>query len=414
MRTINSGENWSLGYEIKAVLLLALGFALVVLDRNVIYPLFPLIAKDLGLNYRDLGMISASLSLFWGTSAMLAGRLSDKVGTKRVLVPAVILFSLLVGFSGLATGLVSLVLLRGLLGIAEGAYQSAGVSATVEASKPSRLGLNVGLEQMSGPLVGMAFCPVFVVWALKVVPSWHWVFVIVLVPGLIIAALQAKVLRPDRPVPATGQAGKFKWRDVMRYRNVLPGALIQACCLSVLVVLSAFMPNYLTDHLKLSLDSMGMALAGLGVGSCVGVVALPALSDRLGRKPVVIGALRGVCIAVGVLMNVGANTLALFLALAAITLFVAGVICIMVGPLAIESVPLELGATATGFIIGIGELIGGAVAPVVTGGVAVHAGIPVIIKIALGIAVVGLVIAALWLREPRHALPAQGAAAQSA
>ncbi|MEX3944495.1 MFS transporter [Paraburkholderia sp. BR10937] len=411
MRTNNSGENWDLKYEIKAVLLLALGFALVTLDRNLIYPLFPTIAKDLGLNYRDLGMISASLSLCWGISAMSSGRLADKFGTKRVLVPAVVLFSLLVGFGGFASGMVSLAVMRGLLGVAEGAYQTAGVAATVEASKLGRLGRNVGLQQMSGPLVGLAFCPVFVVWALKVLPSWHWVFVVVVPPGLIVAALLAKVLRSAELGQTVGQATKYTWRDVMRHGNVLPAMMLQCCSMSGLVVLSAFLPHYLTDYLKLDRDSMGTVLAGLGVGASIGLVALPALSDRLGRRPVIVGALLGECIAIWVFINIGAAPLPLFVALTAIALFVAGVIGTTIGPLASESVPHGLGATATGAIVGVAELIGGVITPVVTGGLAVNAGISVIVKIALGTALLGLIVAALWIREPRRELPAQGMAA---
>jgi MFS family permease len=146
-------SEWNVRYEVKAVFLLALGYGLVGLDRNIIYPLFPVIAKELGMNYQDLGLISAVLSLCWGLASILTGRLSDRIGCKRVIVPAVIVFSLLVGGGGLAAGMLSMVLLRGLMGIAEGAYVPSSIVATVEASKPSRIGLNVGLQQMSAPLV---------------------------------------------------------------------------------------------------------------------------------------------------------------------------------------------------------------------------------------------------------------------
>ncbi|MEX3967850.1 MFS transporter [Paraburkholderia sp. EG286B] len=412
MQINNSGKNWDVKYEIKAVLLLALGFALVTLDRNLIYPLFPTIAKDLGLNYRDLGMISASLSLCWGLAAMSSGRLADKFGTKRVLVPAVILFSLLVGFGGFASGMVSLAVMRGLLGIAEGAYQTVGVAATVEASKPTRLGRNVGLQQMSGPLVGMAICPLFVVWALNVLPSWHWVFVIVVPPGLIIAALLAKVLRSFGPAQTAEEATKYTWRDVILHGNVLPATLLQCCSMSGLVVLSAFLPHYLTDHLKLDRDSMGTVLSGFGLGATIGLVAVPALSDWLGRKLVIVIALLVECIALWVFLNIGAAPLQLFFALTVISLLLAGVIGTTIGPLASESVPHGLGATATGAIVGFAELIGGVIMPVVTGSLAVNDGISVIVKIAAGTAVLGLIVAALWIREPRRGSPAQGIAAQ--
>lgn len=52
-------------YERSAVLLLALGFGLVGLDRWIISPLFPSMMKDLGLNYQDLGNIVGALGLAW-------------------------------------------------------------------------------------------------------------------------------------------------------------------------------------------------------------------------------------------------------------------------------------------------------------------------------------------------------------
>ena len=144
-----SPSQWNRPYEFKAVALLSTGFGLVGLDRFIINPLFPVMSKDLGLNYQDLGLISAVLALSWGISSIWTGRLSDRIGRKRVLVPAVVLFSLLVATSGLATGLISLLVIRALKGMAEGAYVPASIVATVEASKPTRIGLNVGLQQMA-------------------------------------------------------------------------------------------------------------------------------------------------------------------------------------------------------------------------------------------------------------------------
>lgn len=395
-------SGWNVRYEVKAVFLLALGYGLVGLDRNIIYPLFPVIAKELGMNYQDLGLISAVLSLCWGLASILTGRLSDRIGCKRVIVPAVIVFSLLVGGSGLAAGMLSMVLLRGLMGIAEGAYVPASIVATVEASKPSRIGLNVGLQQMSAPLVGLGLGPLIAIAMLKVVPNWHWIFAIVAVPGFVIAALLAKSLRADAPAGPANAAQSSSWFDVLRYRNVISGTLLMLCALSGLVVLSAFLPSYLTDHLRLSMDSMSLVLSALGVGCCLGVVVLPALSDRFGCKPVIVTALVFEVIGLWLVTQTGAEPMKLFILLAFVTFLMAGVIGITVGPFASESVPPELGATATGMIVGLGEIIGGAVAPAVTGGIAQHAGISVILQIALGSAVLGLLIAAFGAREPTH------------
>jgi MFS family permease len=102
---MNHNDNkWDARYEWKAVAMLALGFGLVGLDRFIILPLFPVMMPDLGLNYQDLGNISAVLAIAWGISSIFMGRLSDRIGRRKVLIPAVLLFSLLAGVPGWRAG----------------------------------------------------------------------------------------------------------------------------------------------------------------------------------------------------------------------------------------------------------------------------------------------------------------------
>jgi MFS family permease len=400
------GSQWDPTYEKKAVGLLSLGFGLVGLDRFIINPLFPVMAKDLGLNYQDMGLISAVLALAWGLSSIFTGRLSDQIGRKKVLIPSVVVFSLLVATSGLASGLLSLLLIRGLMGLAEGAYVPASIVATIEASKPSRMGLNIGLQQTAAPLVGLGLGPVIAVYLLQVLPSWHWVFGIVAVPGLFIAWLMARTLRESPIDTDVSTEFKARWWDVLRYRNILFGTLGMCALLSCLIVLSAFMPNYLTDHLKLSLEQMGMVLAGIGLGSCIGMVLIPAISDRVGRKLTMVCSLLIELVALWLLPHVGADPALLFAVLFVATFLNAGVVAITVGPLTHGSVPPRLATTATGIVVGLGEVVGGALAPAIAGGLAQHVGISVIPTIALVAISVGTVIVAFGIKEPD---PAQAA-----
>lgn len=397
---LNTGP-WDPRYEFKAVALLALGFGMVGLDRFIINPLFPVMQKELGLDYQDLGLISAVLALTWGVASIFSGRLSDRVGRKKVLVPAMVIFSLLVATSGLASGMLSLLLIRGLMGLAEGAYVPASIVATVEASKPSRMGLNVGIQQMAAPLVGLGLGPIVAVTLLKVLPSWHWVFCVVAVPGLALAVVMAKMLRSDAPAPSMSQRPAVRWGEVLKNRVVLVNTLGMCCFLTCLITLSAFMPSYLTDHLKLSLDQMGIVLAGLGVGSFVGMVVVPALSDRFGRKGVLLVALVIELAALGLLPTIGADPVQLFAALCVATFMNAGVVAINVGPLTSASVPAHLATSATGVVVGIGEIVGGALAPALAGALAQKVGITVIPQIALWAIVIGLLVVAIGVREPR-------------
>src|SRR4026208_788124 len=103
-------------YELQVVILLTLGFGLVGLDRWIIAPLFPAMMKDLSLNYQDLGNLIGALGLAWGVFAVVAGGLSDRLGRRKVLVPAIIGFSLLSGLAGIAQSLTMLIVPRALMG----------------------------------------------------------------------------------------------------------------------------------------------------------------------------------------------------------------------------------------------------------------------------------------------------------
>src|SRR5882672_1753211 len=109
-----SGSTWDTAYEWRAVTLLGLGFGLVGLDRWIIAPLFPFIAADLGLADGDVGRLAGVLGTLWGVLAIFSGRLSDRIGHRKVLIPAILLFSLMSGFSGMAQGLTALIVIRAL------------------------------------------------------------------------------------------------------------------------------------------------------------------------------------------------------------------------------------------------------------------------------------------------------------
>ena len=96
----DSQKKWDTDYEWKAVTLLGLGFGLVGLDRWIIAPLFPCMAAagigpgcgaaGLGLDYQAIGNLVGILGLVWGVFAIISGRLSDSIGHRKVLIPAIL------------------------------------------------------------------------------------------------------------------------------------------------------------------------------------------------------------------------------------------------------------------------------------------------------------------------------------
>src|SRR6187551_879150 len=200
-------RGWDTGYEWKIILALSLTFGLVGLDRFILPTLFPFFMEELKLTYADLGNLVGILAVFWGLSAFVMGFLSDRVGRRKVLIPAVIVFSLMSAFSGMVGGLVSLLLIRAVMGLAEGPVASIGVAVAVEASHPRRRGMNNGIFQCMISLMGTAIGPIFFTKVLEIT-DWRTVFMLVGIPGLIMAAVMFFLVREpahhaaaDAPVP---------------------------------------------------------------------------------------------------------------------------------------------------------------------------------------------------------------------
>jgi predicted MFS family arabinose efflux permease len=405
MNGFQVGHSGTQSHEFKAVAVMALGFGLVGIDRFLIATMFPVIARDLRLSYADIGVITGALAIAWGASALFTGNASDRIGRRTVLVGSMILFALLIGASGLAAGLAGLVAVRIAMGVADGAYTPTSIAATIEASAPQRHGLNIGIQQMMLPLCGLGIAPLLVAALLRFI-DWRWVFPLFVLPGLALAYAVWRVI--PAPAPERGsQAGprsSFKdWREVLAYRNVLLGGVLMLCWLTCLITTSAFLPNYFIDYLKLPFAQMSGIMSAIGLGSTVGTLALPWLSDYIGRKPVMVLSTLGALASLLLLAGAGAQVHTLFGLLFMVHFFNNALITLTVGPLCSESVPAPLMATASGVVIAVGELFGGGIAPVVVGQLAQRVGIEHILWLPCIMMALGLTIS-LFTRETRPSL----------
>jgi predicted MFS family arabinose efflux permease len=388
--------------EFKVVAVMALGFGLVGIDRFLIATMFPVIARDLHLSYSDIGVITGALAIAWGASALFTGNASDRIGRRAVLVGSMIVFAALIGASGLAAGLGGLVAVRVAMGLADGAYTPTSIAATIEASAPRRRGLNIGIQQMTLPLFGLGIGPLLVAALLKYV-DWRWVFVIFVPPGLLLAWAVSRAI-PRRATTRSSddlpRSSLSDWRRVLAYRNVQLGGALMLCWLTCLITTSAFLPNYFIDYLKLPFSQMGGIMSAIGLGSTAGTLALPWLSDSIGRKPVMILSTVGALVALLLLANAGAHAHTLFGLLFMVHFFNNALITLTVGPLCSETVPGPLMATASGVVIAVGELFGGGIAPVVGGQVAQRFGIDHILWLPCIMMAIGFLLS-LMTRETR-------------
>jgi predicted MFS family arabinose efflux permease len=389
--------------EAKSVSVLALGFGLVGIDRYLISTMYPVIAKDLHLGYGDIGTITGALAIAWSIAALLMGNLSDRIGRRRVLVGALLVFGLLIGASGLAAGLMGLVAVRLVMGFADGAFTPASISATIEASPPQRHGRNIGIQQMTLTLFGLGFAPLAVAGLLHFI-NWRFIFSFFALPGFLLAWLTWRII-PDSAVHQiqAGRSSIADWKAVLSYSNIRVLTGLMLCWLTCLVTTSAFIPSFLLEHLHLDFGSMSRVMSAIGIGAAAGTLSLPWLSDRIGRKPVMLISTLGAFVMLIVLNSLGPNVPLLFAALFMVHFFNNAAITLTVGPLCSETVPPALMATASGVVIAVGELFGGGFATIIAGHVAEHLGIIRFLWLPVAALAVGFLLC-LRLRETLPAL----------
>lgn len=373
---MTSVTDWDVAYEWKAVAALSVGFGLVGLDRWIIGPLFPAIAKDLGLDYAALGSAAGALALAWGIFSITAGSISDRFGRRKILIPALVLFSCLSGLTGLAGGLVTLLLIRALMGTAEGAYLPTSVAAVAEASFALRRGRNQGIQLGMFPLFGFGLGPIIATQLLSVVPSWRYVLLIVALPGLITAWVLYGLLRePEHLRKPSLSTIRPRLLEAIRARNVLLAAAALICAMSCVFVLGALVPSYLTDYRHLSPTTMGFVMSAMGWGGLLGGPGIAGISDYMGRKLSTVLAFAGSLIASWMFFHAGANPVVLFLWLNVVSFFGLGLTSILTGPIATEAVSVSHTSSAIGFVSGVGEIFGGGIGPIIAGFVAKNYGI---------------------------------------
>jgi MFS family permease len=391
-------------YENGLLLLLGLTFGFLFFDRNAASYLAPFIAEDLKLNNTQIGLLGSALSVTWAISAYAFGAWSDRTGVRKpFLLASVLSFSLCSFLSGVAQSFGVLLASRLLMGLAEGLYLPVAMAIMLVVSTEKRRGLNMGVMQnLFSNLLGSFVAPLVLV-AIAEQYNWRMSFYVAGVPGLICALLIWKYVRePARTVP-TSRAGAHHGErhmglaEMLRVRNVWLCVLISCFMVPWMVLGWAFMPVFYVNYRHIAPSDMSILMSVLGASAALGSFLVPALSDRFGRKPIMIGfSFLGVLVSLAALYYNG--PLPVLGVLVFIGWLASGVFPLFMGTIPAESTSPRYVATAMGLIVGVGEILGGFGGPTLAGWIADRTSLAAPILMQAGCAVAGGVLA-LFLEE---------------
>src|SRR5215204_890573 len=176
-----------------ALYVLCLGMLMIVLDATIVNVALPSIQEDLGFSQNDLAWVVNAYLIAFGGLLLLAGRLGDLLGQRRVFLIGLAVFtaaSLLCAIAGSQEMLVGARFVQGI----GGALTSAVILGMIVTMFPERGEQAKAIGVYTFVAVAGGSIGLLVGGALTEAMSWHWIFFVNLPIGVVTALLALRLV----------------------------------------------------------------------------------------------------------------------------------------------------------------------------------------------------------------------------
>jgi MFS family permease len=301
-----TSESVSSVYAWYVAAVLTLCYTASFLDRQILSLLVGPIKQDLRISDTLVGLLQGlSFALFYAAMGFPLGRIADSTNRRNLISICVAFWSLFTAACAGARTYVTLFFTRMGVGIGEAGLNPASFSLLSDYFSKERLGAALSLFYV-GQMLGSSLAlvvggtvvqsvtrqPEATVPILGTIPSWRLTFLILGLPGLLLALLAFTVREPVRRNLARSAAGSTRLSMAesideigRRWQSVLGVALGSASLAACVYGFSAWVPTYFLRVHGLTIGETGRALGFLILPfGCAGLWFGGRLSERWQKR----------------------------------------------------------------------------------------------------------------------------------
>ena len=332
------------------IILIFIATVINYIDRTAFALLWPEMGKDLGMDNSDYAIM---LNVFMATYAIgkfLSGKLYDTIGTRLGFVVSIVVWSLASAFHAFARGLISLSIVRGLLGLGEAGNWPGAVKSNGEWFPVKERAIAQGIFN-SGASIGNVIAP-FVIVFLYARFGWKTTYIILGAVGLLwvipwlflnkstpekhpwVTQEERDLILADRidknEVENKTKAKSLSVSQILSYKQSWGVLMCRFFIEPIWWFFAGWMPIYLNKTFELSIEQIAatmwisylMAAAGSIVGGWFSGYLMKTKSVDVARKiTITIGGLLVFMGFVSIIQFVGENNFMTFIYLEGVVLF---------------------------------------------------------------------------------------------
>jgi MFS transporter, FSR family, fosmidomycin resistance protein len=352
------------------------------------YVLMPIIGRELGLSYTEIGSIITTQAIAGAISNIPGGIITDSVGRKGLLM------ALSLAWVGIPYLIMStthaywmLLACAALIGVGNTIWHPTAIP-TLARRFPDRKGLVVSIHGMGGnvgdavaPFVAGSLLSGVTLGSMLLIPAvtWRQVMMFNVVPGILMAIAilwylgrmhidHKKAAEKALSLIAVikGFSGLIKNKMLMMlvvssaFRSMTQGSLL------------VFLPLYLANVMGYSPWALGLAMMSLQLCGFIAAPIAGGLSDKVGRRSIMMSSMAMTAVVLAFMIFAGGTQMFVFLvALLGFFLFA---IRAVLQAWTLDATPKNMGGSAIGLLFGI-QAIGTASGPYICGILADHFGL---------------------------------------